>query len=127
VKSVKLVCDNEAVIKARKRKCTQSMFHRTEGYHDLISTKDTEEVHYEWAKGHADDLNRYAIKLERMNIVAVELCGVIRETARGPLRARPNLGIRPSKSCALFIRGVKVMSNWENILNQQLLDGDLQE
>jgi hypothetical protein len=55
VKSVKLVCDNEAVIKAYKRKRTQSVLHRTEGGHDLISTihflqehwcQDME-VHYE--------------------------------------------------------------------------------
>jgi ribonuclease HI len=66
VKPVKLVCDNEAAIKACKRKRTQSVFHRTEGNHDLISTihylqeswcQDTE-VHYEWVKGHTDDLNR---------------------------------------------------------------------
>jgi hypothetical protein len=65
-KSVKSVCDNEAEIKACKIKCTQSVFHRTEGNHDLISTihylqeswcQDTE-VHYEWVKGHTDDLHR---------------------------------------------------------------------
>jgi hypothetical protein len=38
VKSVKLVCDNEAAIKACNRKRTQSVFHRTECNHDLIST-----------------------------------------------------------------------------------------
>jgi RecA-family ATPase len=93
VKSVKLVCDNEAAIKACKRKRTQSVFHRREGDHDLISTmhylqeswcQDTE-VHYEWVQGLADDLNRDPTKLERMNIVADELCDVIRETARGDL------------------------------------------
>jgi hypothetical protein len=41
VKSVKLVYDNESAIKACKRKCTQSVFHRTEGDHNLIST-----IHY---------------------------------------------------------------------------------
>jgi hypothetical protein len=40
-KSVKLVCDNEAAVKACKRKRTQSVFHRTEGDHDLVST-----IHY---------------------------------------------------------------------------------
>jgi hypothetical protein len=38
VKSIKLMCDNKAAIKACKRKCTQSVLHRTEGNHDLIST-----------------------------------------------------------------------------------------
>jgi ribonuclease HI len=65
VKSVKFVSENEAAIKACKRKSTKSLFHRTEGDHDLISTihylqehwcQDTE-VYYEWVKGHADDLH----------------------------------------------------------------------
>jgi hypothetical protein len=38
VKTVKFMCDNEAVINACRRKRTQSVFHRTEGDHDLIST-----------------------------------------------------------------------------------------
>jgi hypothetical protein len=37
VKSVKLVCDNEAAVKVCTRKRTQSVFHRTEGDHDLVS------------------------------------------------------------------------------------------
>jgi hypothetical protein len=60
-----------------------------------------------------------------MNIVADELCDVIRETARGPFGARP--GLWPRERCALFIRGVKVTSNWKERLTQQLLDGELQE
>jgi hypothetical protein len=36
VKTDKFVCDNEAAIKSCKRKCTQTVFHRTEGDHDLV-------------------------------------------------------------------------------------------
>jgi ribonuclease HI len=109
VKSVKLVCDNKAAIKACKRNRTQRVFHRTEGDHDLISTihylhehwcQDTE-VHYEWVKGHAENLNRDPTKLERMNIVADELCDVIRETEIGPFGAKQNCGLWSSKRCAL--------------------------
>jgi hypothetical protein len=88
--------------------------------------QDTD-IHYKWVKGHADDLNRDPTKLERMNIVADELSDVIRETARGPFGARPNHGMWSSERCTLLIRGVKVTSNWKEILTQQLLDGDLQE
>jgi hypothetical protein len=111
LKSVKLVCDNEAVIKSCKRKRIQSLFHRTEGDHDLIYTihylqehwcEDTE-VHYELVKVHAYDLNRDLTKREWMNIVADELCDVIRETARGPFGARPKCGLWPSERCTLFI------------------------
>jgi hypothetical protein len=70
-------------------------------------------VHYEWVKGHADDLNRYLTKLERMNIVADELCDVMRETARGPFGARPNCGLLPSERFALFIRGKRATMNNE--------------
>jgi hypothetical protein len=128
------VCDNEAALKACKRIRTQSVFHRTEGYHDLISTihylqeswcQDID-VQYEWVKGHVDDLNREATKHDR-NIVADILCDIIRETVRGPYGARPNCGIWQSERCALFIIGVKITSNWKERLTQQLLDRDLQE
>jgi hypothetical protein len=59
--------------------------------------------------------------------VADEVCDVIWEAARRPFGARPNCGLWPSERCALFIRGVKVTSNWKERLTQQILDGDLQE
>jgi hypothetical protein len=100
VKTVKFVCDNEAAIKACRRKCTQSVFHRTEGNHDIISTiyflqehwRQYTDIQYEWVKWHADELNRDPTKLERKNIVADELCDIIRETSRGHFGARPNCG-----------------------------------
>jgi hypothetical protein len=84
-------------------------------------------VHYEWVKGHADELNRDPTKLERMNIVADELCNIIRETVRGPFGTRPNYRLWPSERCALFIRGAKVKRNWKERPTQQLLDGNLKE
>jgi hypothetical protein len=135
VKTVRFLCDNEAAIKACKRKRTQSVFYRTEGNNDLISkinffqehwSQDTD-IHYEWLKVHADELDRDPTKLERMNIVADKLFNVIRETARGPFVARQNCGLWTSESCALFVLGVKVIINWKERLTQQLLDGDLQE
>jgi hypothetical protein len=41
VKSVKLVCDNEAAVKLCMRQRTQSALHRKEGDHDIVST-----IHY---------------------------------------------------------------------------------
>jgi hypothetical protein len=129
------VCDNEAAVKVCTRKRTQSVFHRTEGDHDLVSTiqylqenwcQDLE-VKYEWVKGHADDLYREPTTCERLNIVADKTCDVVRATAQGPYGAKPNCGLWPNKIRALFIRGVKITSNWKERLTQQLLDGDLQE
>jgi hypothetical protein len=77
------------------------------------------------ARGHADDLNRDPTKLECINIVADEICDVIRETERGPFGARPNYGLWTSERCTLFVRGVKVTRNSKDILIQQLLYGDL--
>jgi hypothetical protein len=135
VKSVKLVCNNEAAVKACKRKRTQSVFHRTEGDHNLVSTihylQDNWchdlEVNYEWVKGHADDLDRELTKYERLNIVADIICDVGRATAQGPYGARPKCGLWSNERCALFIRGVKITTNWKERLTQQFLDGDIQE
>jgi hypothetical protein len=136
VKTVNFVCDNEPAIKACRRKRTQSVFHRIEGDHDLISTIHFlqehwcpyTDIYYEWVKQrHAYELNRDPTKFERVNIVADELCDVIRETSRGPFASRPNCGLWRSERCALFIRGVKVTSNWKDRLTHQLLDGDLHE
>jgi hypothetical protein len=62
-----------------------------------------------------------------MNIVADDLYDVIWETARGAFGARPNCGLWQIERCALFIRGMKITSNWKDHLTQQLLEGDLQE
>jgi hypothetical protein len=127
VKTVKFVCDNEAAIKACRRKRTQRVcFISTIHLLQEHWCQDTD-IHYEWVKGHADKLNRDPTKLERMNIVADELCDIIRETARVPFGATPNCSMWPSVMCALFIRGVKVTSNSKERLTRQLLDGDIQE
>jgi hypothetical protein len=135
VKSVRLVCDNEAIFKLCTRKRTQSVFHRTEGDHNLVSTiqylQDTwcqdVDIKYELVKGHADYLDREPIKCERLNIVADEICDFIRALAQGPYGAKPNCGFWPNERCALFIRGIKITSNWKERLTQQLLDVYLQE
>jgi ribonuclease HI len=119
VKSVKLVCDNEAAVKVCTRKITQSVFHRTEGDHDLVSTiqylQDTwcqyVDIKYEWVKGHTDDLDREPTKCERLNIVADEICDVVRALAQGPYGVKSNCGLWTNERCALFIRGIKITSN----------------
>jgi hypothetical protein len=62
-----------------------------------------------------------------LNIVADAICDVVRATAQGPYGARPNYGLWPNERCVFFIRGLKITSNWKEILEQQLLDGYLQE
>jgi hypothetical protein len=64
---------------------------------------------------------------ERLNIVADEICDVVRALAIGPFGAKPNCGLWPNERCALFIRGIKITSNWKERLKQQLLDVDLQD
>jgi hypothetical protein len=57
-RSVKFICDNSAATLASKRHLTQSIFHRTEGDHDLIvimkylqhSWCNNTEVTYAWVK-----------------------------------------------------------------------------
>jgi hypothetical protein len=74
-----------------------------------------------------DNLEREPTKCEGLNIVADEICDVVRATAQGPHGARPDCGLWPNARCALFIIGVKITSNWKERLTQKLLDGDLQE
>jgi hypothetical protein len=66
IASMTFLCDNASAILSANRPLTDSIFHRIEGYHDLVSTiKDLQEnwcrgmdITYEWAKEHADDLNQ---------------------------------------------------------------------
>jgi hypothetical protein len=66
IASTTFLCDNASAIFSANRPLTDSIFHRIEGDHDLVSTiKDLQEnwcrgmdVAYKWVKGHADDLNR---------------------------------------------------------------------
>jgi hypothetical protein len=100
VKSVKLVCDNKAAVQVCTRQRTQSVFHRTEGNHDRVSTihylQDTWcqdiDITYEWVKGHADDLDREPTKCERLDIVADETCDVVRALALGPFGRNRTVG-----------------------------------
>jgi ribonuclease HI len=135
VKSFKLICDNEAAVKVCTRKRTQSVFHRTEVDHVLVSTiqylHDTWcqdlDIKYEWVKGHADDLDREPTKCECLNIVADEICDAVPATAQGPYGAKPKCGLWPNERCVIFIGGIKITSSWKERLTQKLLDGDLQE
>jgi hypothetical protein len=83
---IKFICDNSAAILASKRDLTQSIFHRTEGYQNLIATVkylehkwcNNTEITYAWVKGHADRGDQYPNREERLNIEADALCDLIR-------------------------------------------------
>jgi hypothetical protein len=80
------LCDNKSSILSANRSLTDSIFHRIEGDHDLVSTiKDLLEnwcrgldITYKWVKGHADDLNRELTRAERLNVISDEQCDVVR-------------------------------------------------
>jgi hypothetical protein len=111
-------CDNASSILSAKKQLTDSIFHRIEGYHDLVSTiKDLQEswcrgmdIPYEWAKGHADDLNRELTQAERLSVIADEQCDVVRQHASGTRSARSSSGLWDSETCVLFILGSKITS-----------------
>jgi hypothetical protein len=60
-------------------------------------------------------------------IGADEICDDVSALALGPFGAKPNCGLWLNERCALFIRGIKITSNWKERLMQQLLDGYLQD
>jgi hypothetical protein len=133
IASTTFLCDNGSAVLWTNRPLIDSIFHRIEGDHGLVSTiKDLQEnwcrgldITYEWVKGHADDLNRELNQAERLNMIADEQCDVVRQQASGPRSARSSAGIWVSETCDLFIQGGKIMSRMKEQLTQQLLDVDL--
>jgi hypothetical protein len=133
IASKTFLCDNESAVLSTNRPLTDSIFHRIEGDHDLVSTiKDLQEnwcrgmdITYEWVKGHADDLNRELTRAERLNVIADEQCDVVRLRASGTWSASSSAGLWDSETCDLFIRGSKITSRMKERLTEQLLDADL--
>jgi hypothetical protein len=88
------------------RPLTDSIFHRIEGDHDLVNTiKDLQEswcrgldITYYWVKGHMDDLNCELNHAERLNVIADELCDIVRQHDSGLRSARSSAGIWDSKN-----------------------------
>jgi hypothetical protein len=99
--STTFLCDNESAVLSTNRPLTDSIFHRIEGDHDLVSTiKDLQEnwcrgmdITYEWVKGHADDLNRELTRAEQLSVIADEQCDVVRLHASGTRSARSSKGL----------------------------------
>jgi ribonuclease HI len=131
IRTVRLVCDNEAAVKRCNKKLTSSIYHNTESDWDLlkachslldewcisISTK------VQWVKGHAGREDRALTRDERLNIKADLIANKIREEARGPYGARPNFPHWPIEKATLFIQGTKVTSGTKQQLASQLSDG----
>jgi hypothetical protein len=118
IASTTFLCNNESAVISTNRPLTDSIFHRIEGDHHLVSSiKDLQEnwcrgmdITYELVKGHADDLNRELTRAERLNVIADEQCDVVRLHASGTRSARSSTGLWDSETCALFIRGRKITS-----------------
>jgi hypothetical protein len=134
IASTTFMCDNESAVLSTKRPLIDSIFHRIEGDHDLVSTiKDLQEnwcrgldITYDWVKGHADDINRELNRAERLNVIADKQCDIVWQQANGPRSARSSAGLWECETCALFVRGSKITSCMKERLIQKLLDGDLQ-
>jgi hypothetical protein len=135
IRSVKCVCDNKSEILASKRQSSDSIFHKTETDYDVKSTIhelqamwcNNLDIKYAWLEGQAEKLDREPDKYERLNILADGICDDIRAAATGITGTRGSCGMRPSETCVLFIRDVKVKKRMKEILTQQLIDGDIQK
>jgi hypothetical protein len=118
ITSTTFLCNNKSAVLLTNRPLTDSIFHRIEGDHNLVSTiKDLQErwcrgidITYKWVKGHADDLNRELTRADRLNVIADEQCDVVRLHASGTWSARSSTGLWDSETCALFIRGSNITS-----------------
>jgi hypothetical protein len=135
VRSIKSICDNSAAILASKRDLAQSIFHRTEGDHDLIMTMkylqhnwcNNTEVAYAWVKGHTDRRDQDPNREECLNIEADALCDLIREEARGPRGARPSCPQWGLEEFSLFIKGDKITNKMKTQMAGQLHDKDMRK
>jgi hypothetical protein len=135
VRSTKFICDNSAAILASKRDLPQSIFHRTEGNHDLIATMkylqhnwcNNTEIAHAWVKGHTGRGDQEPNHDERLNIEADILCDIIREEARGPRGAIPSFPHWDLEACSLFIKGDKVTSKMKTQMAGQLHDKDMRK
>jgi hypothetical protein len=131
--SATFLCDNDSDVLLTNMPLTDSIFHRIEGDHALVSTiKDLQEnwcrglvITYEWVKRYADDLNHELNRAERLNVIANEQFDKVQQQANGLRSARSSAGLWECETCALFIRGSKTTSRMKERLTQQLLDGDL--
>jgi hypothetical protein len=127
------LCDDECAVLSTNRPLTDSIFHRIEGDHDLVSMiKDLREnwcrgieIMYEWVKGHAEDLNSELSRGERLKVISDKQCDLVQQQASGPRIVRSSTGLWDSKTCALFIRGKEITSRMKERLTQKLIDGDL--
>jgi ribonuclease HI len=98
LRSVRMVCDNEAAVKQCNQTLTASKYHNTESDWDLLKTYHTLRNKWyrdiptkvQWVKGHADREARELTQDERLNILADLLAYETRANAQGPYGARPN-------------------------------------
>jgi hypothetical protein len=133
IRSVKCICNNKSAILASKQQPSDSIFHKTETYYDVISTINEMkemwcnnlDIKYSWVKVHAEKLDRELDNYERFIFLADEICDGIRAAATVITGERGSCGMWPSKTCALFIRGVKITSHMKERLTHKLLDGDM--
>jgi hypothetical protein len=135
VRRITFIRDNSAAILDSKIELTQSIFHRTEGDHNLIATMkylyhnwcNNTEVAYAWVKGHACRVDQDQNRDERLDIEADTLCDLIREEARGPRGERPSCPHWDLELCLLFIKGDKTTSKMKTHMASQLHDKDMRK
>jgi hypothetical protein len=110
LRSVRMVCDNEAAVKWCNQKLTASIYHNTESDWYLLKTYHI--LSDEWCrdittkvqcvKEHADCEGREPTRDERLNIEADLLADETRAKARGTYGARPNCSHWPVLKATLF-------------------------
>jgi hypothetical protein len=110
LRSIRMVCYNEAAVKKCNQKLTASIYHNTECNWDLLKTYHTLRDEWcrdiptkvQWVKGHVDHKGRDLTRGERLNILADLLADTTRANARGPYGTRPNWTHWPVEKATLF-------------------------
>jgi hypothetical protein len=87
IRTVRLICDNEAAVKRRNQKLTSSIYHNRESDWNLLKMLPSLQDEWckeiltkvQWVKGHADREDRALTREEWLNIEADLLVDKIRE------------------------------------------------
>jgi hypothetical protein len=135
LRSVRMVCDNEAAAKRCNQKLTVSIYHNTESDWDVLKTYHTLhdelcrdiQTNVQWVKGNADRGGRELTRYERLNIETDLLADETQAKARGPYGAIPNCPHWSVEKATPFIQGTKVPSGMKHRLASQLSEGKLKD
>jgi hypothetical protein len=125
LRSVRMVCNNEAAVKRCNQKLTASIYHNTESDWNLLKTYHTLREQWckyiptkvQWVKGNSDREGRDLTLDERLNIIVDLLTDSTRDNALGPYGDRPNCPHWPVEEATPLYRRDESYKRYEKTIS----------